>query len=277
MSTTFIQPNARIDSATSLIIMQDSVTPDAIIDPQAFAAYDDGRYSDFAVIRARFPKVPCKRIAISASDDGDVLDIENGDAEPSEAPGWFHRQIVRGLERPALYANASTMPAVIAAMSADGIPLAAYDRWVADYDGVANLDSVASLSPMAKQYNDQGFGRNVDLSVCLPEFFSESLPITHNDHYDWFQNGPFLIHKLRLDERSVVERYDTLRDKQHLNRAEQALLKATELHCRWLAQRLYAVAHKQPRKNGQPSWNLFHRGWRFRQLRLRGAGANPAA
>jgi len=256
-----------------LIEMQDDTNISLMHDPvHAWAGYVGGLFPTEHPLFLKYPNVPHKSVAVNDQEDADILDIENGDATPAQFPVWFRRQKARGVDRPGAYANKSTMPAVMAAARAAGISASEYDRWVASFDDRAALDT--GLSEKAKQYTDRGYGRSLDLSVCDPSFFGQASPPVKNvPHYDWFPNGFWLLNRLRVSERQTVVLYDKLRARQtprfHPNVAELAVCR---LHLKWLAGRVYRVAHDQP-ANGNPSWGVDHRGWRFQQLIHRAQGA----
>jgi hypothetical protein len=88
--------------------MFDSTTAADI--PQAagmVAGYVDGRYRWSAADWARFPNAVKVRIACFApTNDGQVLDVETGDALPWEAPDWAARRRAAGVD-PVIYVNRS--------------------------------------------------------------------------------------------------------------------------------------------------------------------------
>lgn len=108
---------------------------------------------------ARFPNAVKVRIARLASvNDGDVLDVENTDATPDQAPGWvtMRRNATGGVQK-TVYMSESAWQAVRDAFAAQGIAEPEY--WVAAYPGIG-----ADLYPgsVAHQYVDTG---PYDLSV----------------------------------------------------------------------------------------------------------------
>lgn len=160
-----------------MITMLDTVDPGVIgrlasTSPTAVAGYDDGLYNDIAQLEREYPAHHHLSICVFAWDNGDCLDIENGDATPAEAPGWVRRQHARGESRPCLYANESTMPAVKFHLDQAGIPRQSVRLWVAHYDGIAEVPAGYD----AKQYSDHWHNRNVDVSVCLDDFFELAPP-----------------------------------------------------------------------------------------------------
>lgn len=110
------------------------------------AGYVDGRYANVPQLRARFPGIEVVDIAVFASTNaGRVLDVENGDATPAQAPGWVKMRRAAGVD-PTIYCNDSTTAQVWAAFINAGVPQPHY--WEANPDGVATLRS----GTVAKQY-----------------------------------------------------------------------------------------------------------------------------
>ena len=130
------------DPATALVTMYDSASPwDIPAGAPAVAGYGDGIYVWKAASWARFPGVPHKVIAVKSSDDGDVLDVENGDAAPADAPGWLTRQRARlqagEVDRFATYCSESLRQAVTEACQAAGVALPW--EWVAVRTNTATM------------------------------------------------------------------------------------------------------------------------------------------
>lgn len=125
---------------------------------QLVAGYVDGLYAWSAADWARFPTSVKVRIAVfSSTNDGEVLDVEPGNATPAESVDWVLMRRGAGVD-PTVYMNTSTWPTVRAAFNARRVTEPHY--WVAQYDGVATLPAGA----IAKQYfNDNQAG--YDLSV----------------------------------------------------------------------------------------------------------------
>lgn len=130
------------DPATALVTMYDSASPwDIPVGAPAVAGYGDGIYVWKVSSWARFPGVPHKVIAVKSSDDGDVLDVENGDATPADAPGWLTRQRARLApgepDRFAVYCSESVRQAVTDACQVAGVALPW--EWVAIRTNVATM------------------------------------------------------------------------------------------------------------------------------------------
>jgi len=111
-------------------ILYDSVNSAAICENAALVAgYVDGAFAWTDQDWARHPSARHVRIAVFAdTDDGDVLDCEQGDASPRECPAWIAMRQAAGLAVPTIYCSLWTMPFVQTAC--DGL---VYDLWIADW------------------------------------------------------------------------------------------------------------------------------------------------
>ena len=130
-------------------VMYDAIYPVNIPDPNPtlVGGYVGGywpTYSD-GTIQRMFPNSIHVPIAVAASYDATVLDVEQGDATPEEVPGWVMRQRARGQE-PTVYMNAFTWPYVVDICITKQV--AEPQWWVAKYDGIATLMPGATV----KQY-----------------------------------------------------------------------------------------------------------------------------
>lgn len=150
------------------ITMYDSVTVNEIPSgAQAVAGYVGGSFPTFNSLLRDFPHAKHLSIAVTSHEDADCLDIETGDSTPALAPGWVRRQHARGVKRPVVYANTSTMPAVLQALTEAGIHRSEYRVWTAHYTGAPHIE----FGSDATQYDDKALGRNLDASLCIPTFF----------------------------------------------------------------------------------------------------------
>jgi hypothetical protein len=121
------------------LTMFDSVTAtDIPIDAPMVSGYGDeqvNRYRWSAQDWARFPNaVKLVTVISAATDDGDELDIETGDATPAQAPEWVRLRVAAGRSKVSLYMNRSTWPAVQQAVNAAGLADRVVYR-VAQYTG----------------------------------------------------------------------------------------------------------------------------------------------
>lgn len=115
------------------------------VDAQMVAGYVGGHWPTYGQLASRFPHAIRVSIAVNASEDAQVLDVETGDATPGQAPAWTARQRTWGRD-PTVYCNTSTWPDVETAFRSARVPLAHW--WRADYDGRAVLE----MGEVAHQY-----------------------------------------------------------------------------------------------------------------------------
>lgn len=150
--------------------MYDSVTASDIPDNAvAVAGYANGEFAWSDADWARFPTAAKKSISVTPFENvGDVLDVENGDADPSQAPSWAAGRFAAGI-RPTIYCSLSAWPQVIAAFEAQGV--AQPDYWIASWDG----DPTIPPGAVAKQYaNDSMAGGHYDLSNALDSWLGST-------------------------------------------------------------------------------------------------------
>ncbi len=125
-------------------------------DAEMVAGYIDGPRSQWpAQAWDRFPHAVKVKITVDPADNaGDVLDVETGDARPSDAPGWIRRRLAAGARFVTIYCNRSTLPAVVSACG--GL---AFYRWIATLDGTRDIPGAAAV-----QYQG-GVTAGYDMSV----------------------------------------------------------------------------------------------------------------
>lgn len=140
--------------------MYDSTTAaDIPTNAQMVAGYANGVYKWSAADWARFPNAVRVTIAVSVDADANVLDVENGDALPTQAPGWVQRQRA-AMREGSVYCNRSNVDALRTAFANAGVVLP--PLWLAHYDGIAEIPE----GFIAKQYEDPSLsGGHYDLSV----------------------------------------------------------------------------------------------------------------
>jgi hypothetical protein len=147
----------------------------------AYAAYVDGGVGDqpnYPYIVRTFPKAEHLSIALFAGDNADALDVEPGASAPSDIPGWHSRQVARGVQRPVIYASASTMnDAVLPVLSQAGIVRAQARLWSAHYglgEHVCGPRSCGALSIDADgtQWTSSALGLVLDQSLLAQDFFA---------------------------------------------------------------------------------------------------------
>jgi hypothetical protein len=160
------------------VIMFDAIDLSQIpAGPAAVGAYVDGEWPTASAAAARFPHAKLLTIATSPEHDAEALDVETGDAVPSEAPGWVRRQQARGIARPCLYASVSVMQAqLIPVLQKAGIPRGDVRLWSAHYAGThicgPSTCSELSIDADGTQHTDRAFGRDLDQSLLVADFFA---------------------------------------------------------------------------------------------------------
>jgi hypothetical protein len=134
----------------------------------AVAGYVGGKWPTYAELVKRFPHAAKLSIAINASEDAECLDVENGDATPADAPAWVRKQHARGIKRPVIYANTSTMPSVLQAILKNNIKRSEVRVWSAHYSYQEHVEPGSD----ATQWTDKALGKDLDQSCCEPGFLT---------------------------------------------------------------------------------------------------------
>jgi hypothetical protein len=115
--------------------MADSVTP-ANLPPgmDLYGGYDDGDFNNVNAIRARFPGKTVIAFTVNPAHNlGDCLDVERGDATPTQAPGWVKLRRGSGHPGPLVYCSEANRQAVLNAFAQQGV--AAPPLFIAAYPG----------------------------------------------------------------------------------------------------------------------------------------------
>jgi hypothetical protein len=125
-----------------------------------------------------FPKAQHLSIALFAASNADALDVEAGASAPSDIPGWYARQLQRGISRPVIYASASTMNGtILALLSQAGISRAQTRLWTAHYGEGEHICGPASCGALSvdadgTQWTSSALGLVLDQSLLADDFFS---------------------------------------------------------------------------------------------------------
>jgi hypothetical protein len=182
-----------------------------------YAGYDDGHWPDASAIALRFPTKTVIRITVDPSDDeGDMLDVENGDATPADAPPWIARRRAAGHGGPLVYCSLSIWGTVQEQFVAQGVPGPGYI--VAAYPGPG---PVIPAGACGHQYEDAG---TYDLSVVqdhlpgidptptpppapapAPPAPAPVIPIVNYPEDNVTQIGPFTLAALDKDGNGSVQ------------------------------------------------------------------------
>ena len=142
--------------------MYDSTTASDIpLSAEIVAGYIDGIYCWTTQDWARFPNAQHVTIAVFAStNNGMVLDCEDGDATPAQCPAWVQMRRNAGLAQPTIYCSQSLWPQVQSAFNAAGV--AQPDYWIASWTGSPFLVP----GSVATQYADPpSSGGHYDVSL----------------------------------------------------------------------------------------------------------------
>lgn len=153
--------------------MYDSVTASEIPSTaQAAAGYVGGNWPTAHLLAGKFPHV--LTIAVNAGEDAECLDIENGDATPAQAVAWVRRQLARGVKRPAVYCSLWLAWGVWLRLKVARIKRGQVRIFTAHYTYKPHRCGPLCGLPTradATQFTDHALGRNLDASLCAPDFF----------------------------------------------------------------------------------------------------------
>jgi hypothetical protein len=168
-------------------ILNDQFPPGAA----AYAAYVDGNIGNqpnYAHIVAAFPKAQHLSVALFSNDNADALDVEPGASSPSDVPAWYAAQRKRGIQRPCVYASASTMNSeILPVLTEAGIARAAVRLWTAHYDVGEHICGpgtcrALSINADGTQWTPNavvnGVALDLDQSLLLENFFTTDPTVT---------------------------------------------------------------------------------------------------
>jgi hypothetical protein len=168
-------------------ILNDQFPPGAV----AYAGYVDGNLGNqpnYAYIVHAFPKALHLSVALFATDNADALDVEPGASTPSDIPAWYAAQRKRGIQRPCVYASASTMnDEILPVLSQAGIARAAVRLWTAHYEAGEHICGPASCGALSivadgTQWTPNavvnGVALDLDQSLLQDNFFTTDSTVT---------------------------------------------------------------------------------------------------
>ena len=170
-------------------VMWDSVTVGEIPrDANAVAGYAGGLFPTFPVLVKEWPHADHLEVAINLEEDGDILDCEAGDVDPTDfegIEGWVRRMKERGRWRPGPYASQSNMGAIVRYLVTHGHKRGSFRVWSAHYIGphICSPETCrlpdgqpCDFSADGTQYGDHALGRNLDVSLLHDDFFPHAKP-----------------------------------------------------------------------------------------------------
>jgi hypothetical protein len=156
--------------------MYDSVTTSAIpSNATMVAGYVNGHYANVVELRKRFPHATILGISVFGNEKeelADVLDIENGDAEPEEFRSWAVAMADAGVVRPTAYVARSNLIALLSMQPKHVLT----DVWVGDWSGRPHPLSAPRANVVAVQYAspEQHSGGDFDLSAVYDDTWHPS-------------------------------------------------------------------------------------------------------
>lgn len=165
----------RLVTGVATGVMYDTVTLSTVpANPFATAGYTSGYWPTFLPLRSRYPSAHTVSIAVTARNHADCLDVEPGDATPSQAGPWARADLAAGFPKPCLYSDLSHMPQVKANLAAwlGSNWRARVFLWLAWYRYTPGL--VTGYD--AVQWTDHAYGRNLDQSTVSLQFLSIAHP-----------------------------------------------------------------------------------------------------
>lgn len=240
--------------------------------PTVLGCYGNGLYANHTVAREAFPKATIFTYDVHATmPECDALDIEPGNAFPSEAPAWSKAWLkIAGhvLPRPTHYQSASTTSLVVSEMLDSGFKRSDFNIHSAHYGHGEHICGPATCGYAqadGTQWADKGpAGQNVDQNIFAAYFFKGVAP-TPELHYDWFDTRKRLMFAGRT-EQEVVQEYDKWRATQsktsHPHRVRLAYLRG----------QLFAGSVRLSKMTELDKQHKFHRFWRKRELLERAKG-----
>lgn len=161
-------------SSSQTVSMFDTTTVSTVPHhPFADAGYTAGFWPTFFSLRRAFPSAHTVSIAIAAGYRADCLDVELGDATPSEVPGWVWAEKRSGWKRPCVYSDWSEWTSQIRPV----LKRAHIHRWeVWEWDAFYDYRPHIDPGFDGTQWTDKAFGRNLDESLILRSFLSIAHP-----------------------------------------------------------------------------------------------------
>lgn len=159
--------------------MFDSITLDAIpAGAEAVAGYVNGWWPTFDDLKRRWPDAERLSIAVTSSACARCLDVEPGDAEPGDAPGWLGKMADERKGIPVIYVMLSQAQFTVELLERAGYRLGRdFLLWTAHYTYRPHLCGPEcgfglEVEAHATQFTDRSGGDNLDESVCSPDLFS---------------------------------------------------------------------------------------------------------
>jgi len=255
-------------SASRLYSGADALTGDIVLLPSnldVYMSYVDN-YKGWDELVARFGKSHAELVSITIfGNRAQCADVESGAMHASDLPHWLDNVADKSKGLPWVYTSAGNFATVNQYIGNRKVI-----RWSAHYTNTPHICGPHTCGYPQADWTQWAMtgpqGQNFDRSIGYFVPAPPTPPDPH--HYKWFY-GTFRIGKYVINERDTVLEYDRRRVHPILHRRRLGILK---WHLNMLAGRVLTVAHEQPDHNGKPSWDKFHRGWRYQQLIHRAEG-----
>lgn len=153
----------------------------SLLPPQSefIGAYANGLFANTTSARTAFPRATIKTISVTAGAAAQCVDIEPGDATPSEAHVFYAIARAAGVVKPCLYFPLTLAGDVNADLTAHGIARSSVWEWDAHWTGAPHIDQGFD----GTQWTDHAFGRSLDESTLTAAF--AGVPAGNPLHYSW--------------------------------------------------------------------------------------------
>lgn len=146
---------------------------------KAVAGYVNGRWPTYPRLAKAFPHAVTLSIDVFGNAVADCIDVERGDATNATAVAWVKKRRKAGF-KPVVYTSVSNAPTLLSALAAAGVKRSQVRLWTAHYTGSPHRCTSKCWPGLkgradATQWRNGTPGRNVDVSLCAPNFFQEEL------------------------------------------------------------------------------------------------------
>lgn len=161
-------------SASQTATMFDTITLGTVpANPFALAGYTSGSWPTYLPLRRAYPNAHVVSIAVTPVFHADCLDVEPGDADPSQAAAWVKADIAAGFAKPCVYSSYyEYVNQVRPDLAAAGISRSQVFEWDADYTYSPHIDTGFDATQWTDHYN----GLNLDASLVQLPFLSIAQP-----------------------------------------------------------------------------------------------------
>lgn len=227
---------------------------------QYIGAYANGLYANVTAAHTAFPHAKILTISVTAFGVAQCLDIEPGDATPSEAAAFYRLARGAGIAKPCLYFPLTLSDAVNANLTSNGIARSSVWEWDAHWTGVSHIDPGFD----GTQWTDHAFGLSLDESTLTDAFVGA----VNEDprHWSWLPNDRRTFTLISKDGRkSVVHAREgqAASNWDHAGCREPATgsCRVWASHMDLLDARIIYLAHHSPGRNhklSKPAWGRVH-------------------